>query len=198
MHDVTATEHWAFTQNAIVDRAALLANLQRPGEFWELHKVHARAVDYVTNVNNIVQTTILNISRRVVKREQLRTDCEVELAHSTHVVPLMSYRFTAKIPLPLETTAKYGRRYRWLQPGFNRGWTRQANSRHVGSHFTNCFWIISFKQANWVRFVANSGRILQHSQDFVWNRILSRNAALGLDVPSEESWQHTDVIHHMQ
>ena len=126
--DVTATEHWAFTHNAIVDRAARLANLQRPGEFWELHKVHAGAVEYVTHVNNIVQTTILNISRRVVKREQLSTDCEVDLAHPKHAVPLMSYPapewvgFTAKIPVPLETTAKYGHRFvamvtAWFQQG---------------------------------------------------------------------------------
>ncbi len=114
---VDAAEHWACVHNALADRAARLANLQRSGEFWILHKEHAGAVEFASVVTSTVQTTILNVSRRVVHREAVQQHDESEHFPVEHVPPIMScpappwVGFSPRYPLALDCTAKFGHRF---------------------------------------------------------------------------------------
>lgn len=113
-----AAEQWAFVHNALADRTARLANLQRTNVFWALHREHARAVEFASFVSTVVQDVIiLNISRKVVLHESTCGEIPVEELQPQHVAPLMSVQaprwegFTPKFPLPLNCTAKYGHRF---------------------------------------------------------------------------------------
>lgn len=114
----SAFENWAFQHNIVVDRAARLSNLQRDKDFWTLHKQHCGEARWVADVSQVVQTVILQISRRVVAREtvlaadMLPTEQEVE-----HVAPLMQAAapmwdgFKPGHPIPEGVTRRFGYRF---------------------------------------------------------------------------------------
>ena len=140
---VDAAECWAFIHNATADRAARLANLQRTQDFWSLHRKHAQEIERVDYVTRVVQTTILNISRKVILREASRVEDFDPHAPPVHVPPLMCFPapawhgFHPKVPLPISITAKYGHRYvamitAWFQQGLAEA--QNTESRWVSIH----------------------------------------------------------------
>ena len=46
-----ALEQWAFAHNSLADRAARLANVQRPSQFWDAHRRHAIATEHAAFVS---------------------------------------------------------------------------------------------------------------------------------------------------
>ena len=138
-----AAEQWAFVHNALADRTARLANLQRTNVFWALHREHARAVEFASFVSTTVQDVILNISRKVVLHESTCREIPVEDLQTQHVAPIMSVKaprwdgFSPKFPLPLKCTAKYGHRFvatvtSWFQQAISEA--KHAESSWVSIH----------------------------------------------------------------
>ena len=111
-----AFEQWAFAHSSLADRAARLANLQRPAKLWEIHKNHALATDYAAFVSGTVQNVILRISRQVVQRERLRDEISLDGTEVMPERPVMCGPpppwpgFVARSPLPITSTAKFGHR----------------------------------------------------------------------------------------
>jgi len=113
---LSAVEHWAYLHNSLADRAARLANLQRPASLWHLHKQHVSAVQFASKVSCEVLDTILRISRRVVQRESLAKEVALDAPVDERVQPIMSVPvppwggFDAKQQLPVRSTSKFGHR----------------------------------------------------------------------------------------
>lgn len=138
-----AMEHWAYVHNTVVDRAARLANLQRHSDFWTLHRAHAHALDVSTSITDLVQTTILKVSRQVVRREAVKESSPDGQTGVSYVAPVMSRPappwggFHPVIPLPLQCTAKYGHRYvamvtAWFQKGIDDA--QSVDARWISIH----------------------------------------------------------------
>ena len=64
----TDFEVWAVVNNLLADRAARLANVCRPPEFWQIHRCHVFWVQQHAAEGFAIQTVILDISRKVVQR----------------------------------------------------------------------------------------------------------------------------------
>ncbi len=86
-----AFENWAFQHNIVADRAARLSNLQRDPSFWDLHRQHSCESQWAQQVSLSAQTVILDVSRKVVARENvLLTDEVVTGVETENVGPVMS------------------------------------------------------------------------------------------------------------
>ena len=67
---VDVLQEWCFAHNALVDKAAVLANQQRPSAFWELHERHCQALAAMTHYATVVHDVQLRISQEVVRGEK--------------------------------------------------------------------------------------------------------------------------------
>ena len=65
----TALEEWCFRNNHFSDRAAAMANMRRPSEFWDLLVRHVQACNLVDSWNVAIQNVLLQVSRRVLQAE---------------------------------------------------------------------------------------------------------------------------------
>ena len=60
-------EEWCFTHNSFADRAAAVAQLDRPSDFWELFSSHVNSTLACARISREVQVVLLAISRAAVK-----------------------------------------------------------------------------------------------------------------------------------
>ena len=113
-----AFENWAFQHNIVADRAARLSNLQRDSSFWGLHRQHSCESQWAQQVSLAAQTVILDVSRKVVARENvLLTDEVMTGVETVHVGPVMCapapvwHGFLPMGSLPEGATRRFGHRF---------------------------------------------------------------------------------------
>ena len=113
-----AFENWAFQHNIVADRAARLSNLQRDSSFWGLHRQHSCESQWAQQVSLAAQTVILDVSRKVVARENvLLTDEVMTGVETVHVGPVMCAPapvwdgFLPMGSLPEGATRRFGHRF---------------------------------------------------------------------------------------
>ena len=101
-------EDWCIRNNALADRAALLAQWRRPGEFWPEYACHVNAVQACRDFSRSVQHVILAISKEVVRTmdEPALEVCE-ELCCSPEVPP-QACRTISALHIPPAATRWYG------------------------------------------------------------------------------------------
>ena len=119
-------EQWAYLQNALVDRAARLANMCRDQHFWSVHASYAAEVESLKRITENVQKVILNIGRSAVERDAacqqddglLETVVEKADVKLPPVDP--AYQLILPTTLPSSATKRFGFRqtsllFSWLQ-----------------------------------------------------------------------------------
>lgn len=71
-HATTSFQSWVCLHNHLVDRAARLANICRPSDFWEFFYLHREQVESHYEVGVKISHTILAISRLAVSKEAMQ------------------------------------------------------------------------------------------------------------------------------
>lgn len=98
---------WCYRHNALVDKQAVLANMNRPHEFWKLQGEHVQALEAIGQVNRLIQGVQLAISKEVVYNDKPDT-CEVapQVCHSP--LPSRPWRPLPALSIPSGATRWYG------------------------------------------------------------------------------------------
>ena len=105
---VSPLEEWCFRFNHMVDRAAALAQLDRPPEFWEFYAKHARTVFACSHFSRPVQQLLLAVSQMVVRTDDLAEDhARPDLCISPEV-PLDAWRMCPQFVVPDGAVRWYG------------------------------------------------------------------------------------------
>ena len=137
-HATTSFQSWVCLHNNLVDRAARLANLCRPSEFWEFFHLHREQVESHYEVGVKISQTILAISRLAVSREAKQQgeqddEEEGEGEQGTEHQDTVAWTFaTPRAKVPSVVAERYGFRIAaitkaWLDEGITDG-NRENNS----------------------------------------------------------------------
>lgn len=92
-------EEWGFVHNGFADRAAASANQARGAEFWDILARHSQACLTVDHWNAMIQTVLLQISRRVLHAGREKT-IQAEPLPPRHRAGV-AYRQSLSFPLEL-------------------------------------------------------------------------------------------------
>ena len=98
---------WCYRHNALVDKQAVRANMDRPDSFWVLHDEHVQALETIGWVNRQVQRVQLAISREVVYNDKTEI-CEIAPQVWNSPQPSCNWRPLPPLSIPSGATRWYG------------------------------------------------------------------------------------------
>ena len=107
-HACSPLEDWCIRNNALADKAALLAQWRRPEGFWSEYACHVNAVQASRDFSRAVQRVILAISKEVVRAmDEPDVELREELCCSPEV-PAQACRAISALHIPPAATRWYG------------------------------------------------------------------------------------------
>ena len=105
---ISPLEEWGFANNSLADQAANWAQWQRPAFFWKLFEKHVVKTNACHSLSRAVQTTLLKISKAVVRDADVIAGDERDELGLSPPVPIDAWRPVGVLAIPGAAVRWYG------------------------------------------------------------------------------------------